>query len=31
MKNSRVLETTSGITSFFSCEYKPGATKAHTW
>jgi hypothetical protein len=26
-----VLEITSGSTSFFSCEYRPGATKAHTW
>ncbi|MNL38997.1 hypothetical protein D3C87_1612490 [compost metagenome] len=30
MKNSNVLEMTSGSTSFFSCEYRPGATKAHT-
>ena len=30
-KNSTVLEITSGITIFFSCEYKPGATNAHTW
>src|SRR3990167_21957 len=30
MKNSSVLEITSGSTSFFSCEYRPGATKAHT-
>jgi hypothetical protein len=30
MKNSTVLETTRGKTSFFSCEYRPGATKAHT-
>ena len=25
-----MLDTTSGNTSFFSCEYRPGATKAHT-
>jgi hypothetical protein len=31
MKNSSVLEITSGITSFFSWEYSPGATKAHAW
>ena len=31
MKNSSVLEITSGMTSFFSCEYNPGATNAHTW
>ena len=31
MKNSTVLETTKGSTSFFSWEYKPGATKAQTW
>ena len=31
MKNSSVLEITSGSTSFFSCEYRPGATNAHTW
>jgi len=31
MKNSSVLLTTSGSTNFFSCEYSPGATKAHTW
>ncbi|GAO26723.1 serine-tRNA ligase [Alicycliphilus sp. B1] len=30
MKNSTVLETTSGSTRRFSCEYRPGATKAHT-
>ena len=30
MKNSTVLETTNGKTSFFSCEYRPGATNAHT-
>jgi hypothetical protein len=31
MKNSTVLRHTSGSTSFFSCEYRPGATKAQTW
>ncbi|OQC09355.1 MAG: hypothetical protein BWX79_01446 [Alphaproteobacteria bacterium ADurb.Bin100] len=31
MKNSTVLETTSGNTSFFSCVYRPGATKAQSW
>src|SRR5574343_1236044 len=30
MKKSTVLEITSGSTSFFSCEYRPGATKAQT-
>ena len=29
--NSMVLEITSGNTMRFSCEYRPGATKAHTW
>src|SRR5574343_656955 len=31
MNNRIVLEMTSGSTSFFSCAYRPGATKAHTW
>ena len=26
-----MLENTSGSTSFFSCEYRPGATNAQTW
>jgi len=26
-----VLDTTKGITNFFSCAYKPGAMKAHNW
>ena len=26
-----MLDKTSGNTSFFSCVYKPGATKAHIW
>ena len=26
-----MLAATSGITSFFSFLYKPGATKAHNW
>lgn len=30
MKNSTVLETTSGSTRRFSCAYRPGATKAQT-
>src|SRR5438105_10873725 len=30
-KNSSVLEITSGSTSFFSCVYRPGATKAQSW
>src|SRR5215831_462959 len=30
-RNRIVLDTTSGSTNFFSCEYRPGATKAHTW
>src|SRR5438046_10642813 len=30
-KNSTVLDTTSGSTSFFSWVYSPGATKAQTW
>ena len=29
-RNSRKLVITSGNTRFFSCKYKPGATKAHT-
>ncbi len=31
MKNSNVLDMTSGKTSFFSWVYKPGATNAQTW
>ena len=31
MKNNKVLEMTKGMTKRFSCVYKPGAMKAHTW
>ena len=31
MKNSKVLETTKGMTKRFSWVYKPGAIKAQTW
>ena len=31
MKNSKVLDTTSGMTKRFSWVYKPGAMKAQTW
>ena len=31
MKNSTVLDMTSGSTSFFSCGYSPGAMNAQAW